>query len=391
MGRLLQNNLANSKGGSRITEGELTETMARTWKTLSMAETDEESLLFLEEASKSIRLETATKDTVPLPIDGQAENTSTHAQRSMFMDVLFPVKSKLMMQLHPPLDLFLASTDLDQYSVINAYLLVIRRSHHRLSGLWKMTGARRRLKDIDNKQDSRRHASLRKVWASCSSALFLLSEMSAYLEGEIVKCSWDHYIKWAIGQVKSQGTGTRPRLNDDLGVSQKMHDIFLHNLDDNESLHHDPETLASGHRAFLAALNYAILLTDLPYTHTLRTLVSNIDMLIGYFERLQALRSEIDISPPDAVSQFTTDEETQVALELDRARKRTDSDMKSLVARLRELDEERIGSARYKDLAGMETGGFIPWREGGGVDRLLMKLDFGRMTEIEARDRDLIA
>jgi len=389
MGHMLPNDLAKSMRRGRVTEGELTETMTRTWKALSVVETDHERLLFLEEASKSIHLESAVEGAVPLSVDGQAKDSLNHSRRTIFLDVFFPIASKLVIQLNPPLDLFLAPADLEQYSYINTYLLVIRRSHHRLSGLWRLTGARRRLLDIDNKKDSQRHASLRKVWATCSSALFLLSEMSAYLEGEIVKCSWDHYMKWALGQPHLQGETLRPPSNDDFVLMGKMHDLSLH-PDDNEALHHDPETLATGHRAFLASLVYAILLTDDQHTRTLRTMVSNIDMLIGYFERLQALRSEIDICPADAVSQFTTNEEAQVALELDRARKRTDSDMKSLVARLRELDEERIGSGRYKDLTGVETGGFVPWREGGGVDRLLMKLDFGRMTEIEARDRDLI-
>ncbi|GAB7338885.1 hypothetical protein MBLNU457_5567t2 [Dothideomycetes sp. NU457] len=385
MGRLLEREPAKSMQTGRVTDGELTETMARTWKALSTIETEDDSLLFLEEASKSIHLESAVKDAVPLSRDGQAKDS---IRQTIFLDVLFPVASKLVMQLKPPLDLFLAPADLEEYSYINTYLLVIRRSQHRLSGLWKLTGARRRLLNIDNRKDSQRHASLRKVWATCSSALFLLSEMSAYLEGEIVKSSWDHYIKWALGQPHTRGEASRPP-GDDSALTEKMHDMSLHD-DDNDLLHHDPETLASGHRAFLVSLVYAILLTDDQYTKSLRALVSNIDMLIGYFERLQALRSEIDMCPPEAVSQFTTTEEAQVALELDRARKRTDSDMKSLVARLRELDEERIGSGRYKDLTGVETGGFVPWREGGGVDRLLMKLDFGRMTEIEARDRDLI-
>jgi len=74
-------------------------------------------------------------------------------------------------------------------------------------------------------------------------------------------------------------------------------------------------------------------------------------------------------------------DEKDVKLELDRSRKKVDSDMKALVQRLRELDKERIGVEGLK-LSTVGDDGYEPWR-GAGVDRLLMKLEFGRVMAEE--------
>lgn len=142
----------------------------------------------------------------------------------------------------------------------------------------------------------------------------------------------------------------------------------------------DPETLASGHRAFLASLTYALLLTDVPYTAELRALLGNVDNLIAFFTRLLDLQQKVDLEKESGgENAFTVEEEKNATLDLDRWRKRVDSAMKSVVGRLRQLDHERIGSLRYLNLRPAEEGDFEVWK-GGGVDRLLMKLEFGRMV-----------
>lgn len=217
------------------------------------------------------------------------------------------------------------------------------------------------------KRATKRAVAARKVWATCSAAMSLLSETAAYLEGEIIRCSWESFEAW----LKEPADAA-----DKAGEAQTDGDAT------SKSAQRDPETLAAGHRAFLAALTYALFLTDVPYTKELRSLLNNVDQLIALFIRLLDVQQRIDLDQDAGLEvAHIEEEEKKIALELDRARKRVDSDLKSVINRLRQLDHERIGAGRYLDLSRVETGGFEPWK-GGGVDRLLMKLEFGRVRDV---------
>jgi hypothetical protein len=69
---------------------------------------------------------------------------------------------------------------------------------------------------------------------------------------------------------------------------------------------------------------------------------------------------------------------------MDRARRRLDSDLKALVERLREIDSERIGASAPGTASTVVTdeGAYEPLRV-GGIDRLLMKLDWSGEDEEE--------
>jgi hypothetical protein len=194
----------------------------------------------------------------------------------------------------------------------------------------------------------------------------LLSETAAYLEGEIIRCSWECFEAW---------------LKEPADAADKAEDAQTDGDATSKSAQRDPETLAAGHCAFLAALTYALFLTDVPYTKELRSLLNNVDQLIALFIRLLDVQQRSDLDQDAGLEvAHIEEEERKIALELDRARKRVDSDLKSVINRLRQLDHERIGAGRYLDLSRVETGGFEPWK-GGGVDRLLMKLEFGRVRD----------
>jgi hypothetical protein len=196
----------------------------------------------------------------------------------------------------------------------------------------------------------------------------LLSEISAYFEGEIIRESWDLFEEWV----------KQPASEQPLDESHRS----MATDPANSTTQKDPETLASGHRAFLASLTYALLLNDVPFTKELRSLLGNVDHLIAFFDRLLEIQQKLDMEyDAGGETAYTAEEERRISLELDRARKRVDSDLKSVVNRLRRLDQERIGSGRYSSVSTGESG-FEPWK-GGGVDRLLMKLEFGSMTEDE--------
>lgn len=346
-GRFLQEPPGRDLRGVTMKEGEVNESLSRTWKALTTLQTDDLEDEILEFARESMRLEIEKGRPAPRPTtsDGSALDAA-QLSSTAFNDLLFPVSTSLTMHIRSPLDLFITRTDMERYSVLNAYLLGLRRAHMHLSSLWRESSSRREAPnstrlDTNAKQLARaRSVSQRKVWATCSAAVFLLSETTAYFEGELITRSWDTFYSWATAR------------------------------------DHDPETLGRAHRAFLAALSYVILLTDAAYTHSLRDLLTHVDALVALFGRLQRLQqtTTLGISTPD----FLDDEEAEVARELDRSRKRVDTALKDVVARLRQLDHERLGAARYLQIDAQDTG-FEVWR-GGGVDRLLMKLDFGRMA-----------
>jgi len=346
-GRYLQEPSGRDLRGVMMKEGEVNESLSRTWKSLTSLQTEDLEDDVLEFARKNMRLEIDTRraGARPSTSDGTALDMASLSSTS-FNDLLFPVPTLLTMQICSPLDLFVSRADMDRYSALNAYLLSLRRAHMRLSNLWRESNSRRaaanpaRLSAEAKQIAQARSASQRKVWATCSAAVFLLSETTAYFEGELITSSWDTFYSWATAQ------------------------------------HHDPETLARAHRSFLAALSYVMLLTDAAYTRSLRDLLTHADALVALFRRLQRLQQTTSLGVGG--TDFLDDEETEVSRELDRSRKRVDAALKDIVARLRQLDHERLGAARYLQIDTQDTD-FEVWR-GGGVDRLLMKLDFGRMT-----------
>jgi hypothetical protein len=382
MGKLLQQDPIKALQGLTMKEAELDQTLGQTWKTLAMRDDTEENLAFdfaRQNTTLSIPRKAASRPTTSDSVTAANPQVSSIA----FNDTLFPSAADFVLEITPPLDLFISRREAETYSAINAYLISVRRSHLRLADLWRRTPARRehpappgpRSNAIEaaraaqapaRKRATKRAVAARRVWATCSAAICLLSETAAYLEGEIIRCSWECFEAWVEEP-------TAPHEEPE----------SLHTKVDATSKpgQRDPETLAAGHRAFLAALTYALFLTDMPYTKELRSLLNNVDQLIALFIRLLDVQQRIDLDQDAGLeTEHVEEDERKIALELDRARKRVDSDLKSVINRLRQLDHERIGAGRYLDLSRVDTGGFAPWK-GGGVDRLLMKLEFGRLRD----------
>ncbi|KAM0713091.1 hypothetical protein Q7P35_000543 [Cladosporium inversicolor] len=382
MGKLLQQDPIKALQGLVIKEAELNQTLGQTWKTLAMRDDTEQNPAF-DFARKNTGLSLPRKTSSrPTTSDSMAAATPKVSSIA-FNDTLFPSAADLILEITPPLDLFISKREVETYSAINAYLISVRRSHLRLADLWRRTPVRREhpappgprsnateagraAQAPARNRATKRAVAARKVWATCSAAMSLLSETAAYLEGEIIRCSWECFEAWL-----KEPADAADRAED----AQPDVDALP------KTAQRDPETLAAGHRAFLAALTYALFLTDVSYTKELRSLLNNVDQLIALFIRLLDVQQRIDLDQDAGLKVAHIEEdERKIALELDRARKRVDSDLKSVINRLRQLDHERIGAGRYLDLSRVETGGFEPWK-GGGVDRLLMKLEFGRARD----------
>lgn len=371
MGRLMHQNPVKALQGLSIKDAELHQVLQRVWKEIA-ANGSEDDDDVLEYARSHISLSTPKGGVLAPESSESVYGTPPEMTPIAFNDLLFPTPSELTLAVFRPLDLFLSSHDVSTYSSISSYLMAIERGYQRLSGLWRRSAARRD-HPISTANDSasilrtrKRAIATRKIWATCSAAHFLLSETAAFFEGEVVKGSCNHFQSW-VSKATSQD------------ISRPTTFATTH-PESERSVQRDPETLAVGHRTFLASLTYALLLTDTPYTKELRSLLGNVDQLIAFFTRQLDLQQRLDLQEQaEGEGAHLVEEEQNIALELDRARKRVDSDSRSVVNRLRQLNQERIGSLRYLDVAPSERGDFEIWK-GGGVDRLLMKLEFGRMA-----------
>ncbi|KAF2427774.1 hypothetical protein EJ08DRAFT_331749 [Tothia fuscella] len=389
--------LTDSLRGLVIKEAELTTILSKTFSTLSsLVEDDSTDAESLDFARGLFRLTTAKSSNITKRASNNKSSPPT------FNDFLLPIPTTLTMELKSPYDLFATSAELGVYSNLHSYLLSIRRAHMRLGDLWRQTQLRRvhpaplgpplscsehglKVLEIRRARARKRNADMRGTWATCSAAVFLLGEMGNYFEGEVVGGAWGDLREW-ISPVMAN-------------VEEDDGDGDENTATANKPRHHDPETLSSAHRTFLSTLTHTLLLTDLKFTKVLRELLQHIDGLVSLLHRLQSTQSNMDLEEDegivDVLSNSSAEEYDSITKELGRARSRVDSGLKSVVARLRELDgsEERVhvGSESLGGDGGEGGEGYRGWR-GGGVERLLMRLDvhYGHERDEEDGGNDLV-
>ncbi|KAL5428540.1 hypothetical protein PMIN04_000686 [Paraphaeosphaeria minitans] len=394
-------NPKSSRGiqGILLKEGEITQTLARSFTVLStLGGDDDHTDDILDIASEVVHL-TVSDSSIHRPgTPGRARDPSNILPRISnvaFNDLLLSVPTSLTMDLKSPLDLFMTKTDIEVYSAINAYLLAFRRSHLHLSQLWRISSIRREYppppgyqysnssegKAVLKRRRERNNArtrELRKVWATCAAAIFFLSEGEAYLQGEVVRESFKHFVRWVEHPgIESQ---LEPQLSSGFKSSQ------IPGPPERRPEQHDPEALSLAHRRFLSSIIYSLLLTDHAFTSALRTCFTHVDELVAYVTRLQSIQQNLDLEEDEGFEDYKHNyhqEEKDIKLELDRSRRRLDSDLKALVERLREIDSERIGTGGIgmvgKEVAASDKE-YDPLKV-GGVDRLLMKLDWSGEEE----------
>lgn len=403
-------------------DGEVAAVLAQTWAELYALQNEEDPV--------DDELDLA-RDLLRLSVGGKKHtrtvSQSTPASRTSFDDVLFATPTNLSLRVHPPLDLFLSSSDINTYSEIHSYLLAIRWAQVRVGDLWKHTSLRRthpapwgpplsstrggevRLKSRRDR-DKARTASMRPIWATCSASIFVLSEIGGYLQGEVVNGSWLHFKQWLDG-VRPGSSGSaaasRPGTSYSSTTAAKQAETSHISADtaaNRSTVHttsHDPETLTVAHRAYVTSLTHSLFLSDIPFTSTLRALLKSIDHLIALVTRLQTVQQNLDLETDEGVVDALADyarDERDIWDQLRQSRSDVDTGIKDLIAKLRDIDESRGGEGRR--LFGLENtshipsqptnlsnqafprneeAAYIPWKP-AGVDRLLMKLDFGSLS-----------
>ncbi|TVY32050.1 hypothetical protein LSUB1_G008503 [Lachnellula subtilissima] len=384
-------------GNIVVKDGEVSAVLARTWAEMSSLQghdEDQDEDELLELARDLVQL-SITKSTSATP--GKSPSAANSAIASTpFRNLLLSVPVALSLQIPSPLDLFLAPSDVQSYSSINAYLLSIRRAHLRLTELWKITSLRRehpappgppygssttgRNKVLTLRQRGKeRAATMRGVWATSSAAVFFLGETEAYLQGEVVEGTWMGFKNWLTGESDSRPTSSKSQLEDD-------DDIWLQAARESTasrtgiSQTHDPQSLADAHRRYIAALASSLLLTTSTFTDPLYHFLGQIDHLVALVHRIYSIWQSLDLEADEGVVDAFSDfhkEEKDVREQMGVITGRVKTAIELLIKSLRDIDQEKEGwDNGFAELVLGEEGAYVPAKV-GRVDRLLMKLDFG--------------
>ena len=209
--------------------------------------------------------------------------------------------------------------------------------------------------------------------------------MGEYFQGEVVKTSWRGFHAWL--DPISEDRATRPGSADSASGTFGASTSTQRSMRPPEPALHDPETLTVAHGTYLSSLTRALLLDDSRFTKELRAFLGSIDYLSALMARLDSVYQHLDLeSDLGIVEPFTNYaiEEKEVMRELRSAKEKVASGVQALVEALRDIDTARVGGDTLR--AGMPVEGedlFVP-QMGGGVDRLLLKLDFADLQRDSA-------
>ncbi|KAF9882941.1 hypothetical protein FE257_004876 [Aspergillus nanangensis] len=403
-----------------IKEGDVMSALSQTWAELYSLQNEEDPVDDELDLAKDL-LKLSVNDRRNPPSTGSYPTVAgaDHISDTCFEDLLFPAPTLLSVQVRPPLDLFLSASDITIYSKVHSYLLGIRRAQFHLGDLWKHTFLRKSYPSpwgpprsnsafgqnklrMERERDGARLQQMRPIWATGSASLFALSEIGDYFQGEVINGSWQHFQEWIQGfsppssSTPNSRPGTASSSKSEQGSSATSTQAIPGHDDDrrdsSEMQRHDPETLTVGHRRYLFSIVQSLLLADVPFTQALRSLLTSIDHFIALVIRLESIQRNMDLETDEGVVDALVDyagEEREIWHSLSAARDNVETGMKEVVSRLRDIDDNRYGEGRKMfDMAKTphdnwtnlpQNDGsteYVP-RKAAGVDRLLMKLDFG--------------
>ena len=410
---LSRRNFTNDLASMTIKEGEVSAVLARAWNALDMLQSldptcDEIVDDYLDRARSLIRLSIKSLDVNSTPSRGLTDRSPA----ASFDDLLLPSSTVLSLQVHPPMDLFLAPADVEVYSSIHAYLLAIRRAHLRLSKLFLLSALRRdqhsskapvstdhdeAFKSLANNRRiaNQRAKAMRPVWAQIGSVAFFLAELGEYFQGEVVKGSWSTFQSWlllnSVSDVRSadaslasstnSGRRSYPSLPTSSGSSQGTPPLSPR----------DPETLTKAHRRYLTSLKKGLLLDDFNFTTLLRRFLASIDHLTALMQRLNYIQQTLDLETnagESAAAHNFAVEAQGLMQDLGSSCQKVSNGAQSLIEALRAIDAARTGARLIyvKDFT-KDHDEFIPGAN-GGVERLLLKFDSGNVEKLSLRQFD---
>ncbi|KAL3478594.1 gamma-tubulin complex component protein [Aspergillus californicus] len=402
-----RNVVSESLHGLALKDGDVATALTNTWVEMYSLQNEEDPVDDeLDLARELVRLSIKPKEPGQKP--GSPGESVAETSSVSFDDLLFPSPTTLSVRVRPPLDLFLSASDISIYSKIHSYLLSIRRAQIRLGDMWKHTALRRSYPSpwgpprsnsrfgksklqMGRTRETARLTQMRAIWATSSASLFVLSEIGSFFQGEVINGSWQHFREWIeagasdtasmAGSRPGTATSAKTRITTDEGGESRS--------EATSSRRHDPESLTAAHRRYLFSLVQSLFINDRPFTRALRALLSNIDHFIALVVRLESIQRNMDLETDEGVVDALTDyasEEREVWQTLRAARADVERGINEVIARLRDIDDSRAeeGQMIFEPATNNVHGSwtvaqaesYVPCKP-AGVDRLLMKLDFG--------------
>lgn len=414
--RSLDKPLLEGLGNVIIKEGEVSAILARTWTTLSSLQgaDDDESVESLDLARELLRLTINNKKTT---VDSKGQATSANIEEPTFDSFLLPTPTLLSLHIPSPLHLILSGSNVETYSRIHAYLLAVRKGHLRLNQLFLLSVLRREypspITQIQLPHHERmeillrmrqratsRSKNMRPIWAAIGSATFLLAELSEYLQGQVIRSSWQTFHLWLNPPSSRPPTSSSTTSSISTSTSTSSASTPAH----------DPETLSLAHSAYLSALTRHLLIPQTEFTCALSLLLKSTEHICGLMTSISIVQRGLDLETDHGVQSAFTNyavEGNNLLLELLAAARDLRGRVSSVVAVLRDVDragrtttggtelipagvlllpgvkKNHVGEQKEgeDDEREDEEGRFVPWK-GWGVERLLLKLDWaGREDE----------
>ncbi|RDA88681.1 hypothetical protein CP532_4138 [Ophiocordyceps camponoti-leonardi (nom. inval.)] len=402
-----------------IDESQVAAVLNRTWAVLAAMQGqhgDEDEELDLARDLLRLLPASCSPSATLGPGPGLSADDAKELTALPFGNLLLSVPTMLSLKPPSPLDMVISPSDMRLYALINSYLLSLRRAHIRLTDLWKMTSLRRHHTSPVGAGEqaaglrmrwSARSAALRGSWTTASAAVFFLGETEAYLQAEVVGGMWESLTSWLEGDDEKCEEMTSENQNTAGPDSDDDADLFLYSKEAETAPEagarraHDPQTLARAHSIYLATLARRLLLMEPTFTSSLYTLLRQIDRLASLMRRLHAVFTAADLETDAGVVDASVDlgrEEAELTAQLDATEVSVRKGIEHVVEQLRTLESRPEREAEVGGGGGGGDGGnddddddndgdgneddMLPGRKYvvgniGGVDRLLMKLDFG--------------
>lgn len=231
---------------------------------------------------------------------------------------------------------------------------------------------------------------MRQFWATASAALFVLSEIGSYLQGEVIQKSWEHFQSWLNNNQNKNSLqlSSRPQSQHDSAKTapwKNSRPTTANSTAMDGTQKHDPETITVAHRDYLLSLIRSVLLTETSFTSSMRSFLSGLDHLIAFVSRLEVVLRNLDMEADEGVVDALNDYAREASLlndDLRQANTSVQSGIRDIISRLRDIDDSRSVDQNHRQM--FETTGsgegladhsiYVP-RKAPGVDHLLMKLD----------------
>jgi hypothetical protein len=153
---------------------------------------------------------------------------------------------------------------------------------------------------------------MRSIWATVGATLFLLTELSAYFQGEVIMRSSDKLCIWLQPTLSSSQRAPRElsRPTSSTSVQDGGNGCGTTNTSAitasaanlSISTSPDPETLTTAHQRYLKSLVHNLLLTDTVFTKSLRSFLVHIDHFVALLTRLHSIQQSMDLGINEAVA-----------------------------------------------------------------------------------------